>query len=54
MRRQLALDGLIGALHAATPFLLFDDGSAQRAALPILLGLVNFEAVVAALVRSSL
>jgi hypothetical protein len=52
MRGHLALDGLIAAMHAAAPFLLFDDRDRERGnALPILLGLVAFEAAVAALTR---
>ena len=52
MRWHLALDGLVAATHAAAPFVLFDEQDKKRGnALPVLLGLVAFEATVAALTR---
>jgi hypothetical protein len=53
MPGHLALDGLTAAMHAAAPFLLFDEADREQGnALPILLGLVAFEAIVALLTQS--
>ena len=53
MPGHLALDGLTAAAHAAAPFLLLNDEEKQRGnALPILLGLVAFEAGAALLTQT--